>query len=59
MINEHSAEWRAIRAWLENQIEELKNDLCSTRCDHDKTQRIRGKIEAYRTLMDAVQNNRA
>ena len=57
-IDKYSQSWQVIETYCQKSIEELKNDLCSSRITHEKTQSLRGQIEAYRTIIDLPNINK-
>lgn len=53
-ISPHSTEWRAIRAWATAEIDAARDKL-ETHLDERSADRIRGRIQALRDLLQQVE----
>lgn len=54
MISQASADWPALKAWLENEIETLRVRLEDPGCDPREADQLRGEIAGFRKLIRAV-----
>ncbi len=58
MIEQHSRTWCYLVTHMKQRIEDLKNDLCSPRIKPEDAQVKRGRIQAYREILDLPQENK-
>lgn len=55
MIDKSHPEWPGIRTWLKEQIETRRDQLESPDCLIKDAEHIRGRIMAYREIIDTVE----
>jgi len=57
MVDKEGRSWKAVKKWLENELESSVRELIQIDCPDDSAQITRGRIDIARRLIDWVEDD--